>query len=123
MRLTFILLLIASAFVSSVSALPVAAGAETRSLRSAMSTVDDHVAGEERGGFTYNFNFGIFERLPSQFKRMKKEPEHLRSIFNSWKSGMRSSDEAAAYMRSQGMSEDAIEQFTNAYKAYLSHQG
>ncbi|ETL46916.1 hypothetical protein L916_03281 [Phytophthora nicotianae] len=54
---------------------------------------------------------------------MKKEPEHLRSIFNSWKSGMRSSDEAAAYMRSQGMSEDAIEQFTNAYKAYLSHQG
>ncbi|ETP50878.1 hypothetical protein F442_03905 [Phytophthora nicotianae P10297] len=32
---------------------------------------------------------------------MATQPEHLKTILSSWKNGMMSSDDAAAYMKSQ----------------------
>ncbi|KAG3110842.1 hypothetical protein PI126_g24842, partial [Phytophthora idaei] len=119
MRLSLLLLLTATPLVSSVNALPIEADSEARSLRS--TVVGDDAADEERGGFSYKFDFNllddIFHSLPEQFKRMRNEPEYLRTILASWKSGMGTSKEAVQFMRSQGLSDKAITQFKAAYKA------
>ncbi|KAG3041431.1 hypothetical protein PC122_g25454 [Phytophthora cactorum] len=124
MRLSLLLLLAAITLVASVNALPIEAATEARSMR---STVDDDAADEERGGFYYKFDFNllddIFHSLPEQFKGMRNEPEYLRTILATWKSGMGTSKEAVQFMRSQGLSDKAITQFEAAYKVYLSHHG
>jgi hypothetical protein len=50
---------------------------------------------------------------------MQKEPEFMRTIFRSWKSGMGTRQEAVNFMRSQGMTEKAIEHFDDLFAAYL----
>ncbi|EEY64783.1 secreted RxLR effector peptide protein, putative [Phytophthora infestans T30-4] len=122
MRLSHVLLLAVTTFVSSTNAQAIEANAETRFLR---LTMTDDAGDKERGAFYHKFDFSvlddIFHGLPQQFKRMRDEPETLRNIFASWKSGMQSADDAVIYMKSQGLSNKAIKQFKAAYQAYLNH--
>ncbi|KAG2761981.1 hypothetical protein JG687_00014137 [Phytophthora cactorum] len=126
MHISFLLFLAATALVASVNTLHIEADTEATSLRSIKTAVDDGVA-EKRGGFYYKFDFNlldnIFHSLSERFQRMRKEPEHLRTIFACWKSGIETSNEAVQFMRLQGLSDKAITQFKAAYKAYLLHHG
>ncbi|ETP53235.1 hypothetical protein F442_01834 [Phytophthora nicotianae P10297] len=101
--------------------------AELRSLRSIKMTTNDDAAEEERGGFYHKFDFNflddIFHGLPEQFQRMRNQPERLRTMFENWKTGWMSVDDAVAYMTREGLSEKAISQFKAAYQAYLKHKG
>ncbi|EEY61426.1 secreted RxLR effector peptide protein, putative [Phytophthora infestans T30-4] len=122
----FLALMIAVAVLASCNALPTNIYAETRLLRSMKTAANHDAAAEERGAFSYQFNFNLLDdilhSLPDQFKRIKDEPEFLRFIFASWKSGFGTSKEAVAFMKSQGLNEKAIKQFKAAYKAYLAHK-
>ncbi|ETO81782.1 hypothetical protein F444_03979 [Phytophthora nicotianae P1976] len=117
MRLTHFLLFAAStALFASGSKLSIQAGAETRSLRSTKMTVTGAKAEEERGLDFTKIEIKALKRLANdQFHRMATQPEHLKTILSSWKNGMMSLDDAAAYMKSQGVSDSAIRHFIAAY--------
>ncbi|KAF4135603.1 hypothetical protein GN958_ATG03964 [Phytophthora infestans] len=90
--------------------------AETRSLRSSKTAVNGDAAEEERGlGFDSSEIMALKKLANSQFHRMATDPEHLRMIFTSWEQAMKPLEEAADYMRRQGVSESAIKQFIAAY--------
>ncbi|KUF88725.1 hypothetical protein AM587_10005211 [Phytophthora nicotianae] len=117
MRLTLFLLFAAStALFASGSKLSIPAGAETRSLRSTKTTTTDATAEEERGLDFTKIEIKALKKLANkQFHRMATEPEHLKTILSSWKQGMMPLDDAAAYMKSQGVSDSAIRHFIAAY--------
>ncbi|POM73051.1 Secreted RxLR effector peptide protein [Phytophthora palmivora] len=123
MRLSYVLLVVI-AVLAAGNALPIETEA-TRSLRSHQTVDEDDAAEEERGGFTYKFDFNVwddlFHGLPEQFQRMRTEPETLRNILASWKTGMGLPSEAVAFMKHEGLSEKAIMQFKSAFEAYLKH--
>ncbi|KAL3656772.1 hypothetical protein V7S43_018331 [Phytophthora oleae] len=91
--------------------------------------VQDNQVEEERAGasavkaFYHGFDFNILDNifLPADFKRMAKEPEFLRHMFNSWQMGYMSVDDIVAYMTRLNMGESAIAQFKVAYSAYIDH--
>ncbi|KAF4033795.1 hypothetical protein GN244_ATG14258 [Phytophthora infestans] len=117
MRLTYFLLFIAStAFLASGSMVSINNDAETKSLRSSGTVVNGDAAEEERGlGFDSSEIKALKKLSNSQFHRMATDPEHLRSIFTSWSQAMKPLEDAADYMRSQGVSESAIKHFIAAY--------
>ncbi|KAF4028697.1 hypothetical protein GN244_ATG19609 [Phytophthora infestans] len=116
-RLTYFLLFTAStAFLASGSMVSINNDAETRSLRSSKTAVNGDAAEEERGlGFDSSEIKALKKLASSQFHRMATDPEHLRMIFTSWSQAMKPLEEAADYMRSQCVSESAIEHFIAAY--------
>ncbi|KAL3656750.1 hypothetical protein V7S43_018309 [Phytophthora oleae] len=124
MRLSYLLLVAAAALLATGNAASIEADAGTRSLRS--HTTRHNKAQDEERAFRYTFSFrkwdDFFSSLPNQFERMRKEPSYLRQTFKNWRSGMGTSKEAVAYMRSQGLSEKAIDQFEDAFKSYLTHK-
>ncbi|ETI54081.1 hypothetical protein F443_03062 [Phytophthora nicotianae P1569] len=92
------------------------ADAETRSLRSTKMIVTDATAEEERGlDFTKTELQGLKKLANNQFYKMATEPDHLKYILSSWKQGMRPLEDAADYMRNQGVSDSAIKHFIAAY--------
>ncbi|ETM54925.1 hypothetical protein L914_01796 [Phytophthora nicotianae] len=127
MRPPLLLFLTVTVLVSCASAVSTGNAAELRSLRSIKTTTNDDAAEEERGGFYHKFDLNflddIFHGLPEQFQRMRNQPERLRTMFENWKTGWMSVDDAVAYMTREGLSEKAISQFKAAYQAYLKHKG
>ncbi|KAF4137627.1 hypothetical protein GN958_ATG13139 [Phytophthora infestans] len=117
MRLSVILLLSEStALVASGSTLSIETDAKPRSLRSIKYAA---YAEEERGlGFNAS-ELKILKGLSNaQFHRMANDREYLKMIFTSWKQGMKSHEEAARYMRSEGVSDSAIRHFLAAYQQH-----
>ncbi|KAG1695874.1 hypothetical protein DVH05_019228 [Phytophthora capsici] len=121
MRFSYVLLVAATALLATANAIE--ADPTSRSLRAHKSHEKSQ---DEERAFTYTFNFSLwddlFNSLPEQFQRMRKEPWYLRRIFRSWRSGMGTSDEAVAFMKSQGLSQKAIDQFEDAFLKYRAHK-
>ncbi|KAF1788791.1 hypothetical protein GQ600_6599 [Phytophthora cactorum] len=59
--------------------------------------------------------------MPEQFQRMRTEPEYLRYILASWYTGLQDMDQVVAFMTKTNLSKKAIEEFKNAYLAYIAH--
>ncbi|KAG7382137.1 hypothetical protein PHYPSEUDO_005163 [Phytophthora pseudosyringae] len=129
MRLSYALLVAASALLATSSALSPELDAGRRSLRSIETVHNDDAAEEERAGvvaaFYHKFDFNLLDdvlhRLPEQFQRMRTEPETLRNMFKLWKTSYMSVDDVVIYMTREGLSEKAISQFKTAYEAYIVH--
>ncbi|KAK1930230.1 hypothetical protein P3T76_014190 [Phytophthora citrophthora] len=130
MRLSVLLLVAVTALLSTTNAISMEEEAGKRSLRSMKTKVQDNQVEEERAGgtsaitaFYHNFDLNSLDKLflPADLRRMTKEPEFLRHMMNSWKTGYRSVDDIVAYMTELKISEKAIEQFKIAYSAYIEH--
>ncbi|OWZ05579.1 RxLR effector protein [Phytophthora megakarya] len=129
MRLSYIcVLLVAVAALLSCNALSPQGDDRKRSLRSLKTVNKADAQEEERCSFCYKFDFNIVDdivnivKLPEQFQRMRDEPEKLRNIFMQWKTGYLSADEAAAFMKKEGLTEKAVEEFKKAYELFLEHK-
>ncbi|ETM00360.1 hypothetical protein L917_02909 [Phytophthora nicotianae] len=128
MRLVLVWLAAAStALIASGSTLSIA---EARALRSSktISNYDAAAEEEDRGSFKYTFDFdpsdlSALKRLNNdQFHRMATQPEYLKHIFKSWKSGFKPLEDYASFMESEGVSEYAIKHFIAAFKEYTNHR-
>ncbi|EGZ08908.1 hypothetical protein PHYSODRAFT_288650 [Phytophthora sojae] len=95
MHVSTVLLIVAAAFLGSSTTLSTEAGADHRLLRSHKTHHAAAVAAEDEE------ERGWFDRLPEQFKRMKKEPSFLNQTFHNWRSAYRSVDDAVAFPRPQ----------------------
>ncbi|OWZ02314.1 RxLR effector protein [Phytophthora megakarya] len=111
MRLINFLLVI---FLATNNALSTSVDAGTRLLRKVDAEDEERI----------QFNFGLwidwFRPLPHQFKRMKTQPAYRNYIFENWRQGWKNLDEVTTYMKDQGLTDTAINQFKAAYSAYLT---
>ncbi|KAG3019729.1 hypothetical protein JG687_00010303 [Phytophthora cactorum] len=128
MRLTYFKCILLFAAVALLTSLSIEADAETRSLRALKTVNGGDAAEEERGAFLHTFNFNawdeiffFFNKMPEQFQRMRTEPEYLRYILASWYTGLQDMDQVVAFMTKTNLSKKAIEEFKNAYLAYIAH--
>ncbi|KAL4158513.1 hypothetical protein PRNP1_004289 [Phytophthora ramorum] len=116
MRFSCVLLVAAAALVASASSLSTEPEQEKRLLRSHKTADVDDTQNEERGtGIGW-----IDDIFPNEMiKRLKSQLEYRRNLFGSWKRGMQSADEAEAFLRTQGASEDTIAMLKGKYQHYL----
>ncbi|KAH7462144.1 Secreted RxLR effector protein 3 [Phytophthora ramorum] len=100
--------------VAVVTLITTEVGAEKHFLRTHKTLNFDDSQEEERG-----LNWMDELKLPQMFKRLKSERSYQDSIFASWKYGMRSVDEAVAFMKRESLNEKAIAHFKKLYTDYL----
>ncbi|KAL4106167.1 hypothetical protein PRIC1_004221 [Phytophthora ramorum] len=117
MRFSCVLLVAAAALVASASSLSTEPDQEKRLLRSHKTADVDDAQNEERG-----IGIGWIDDLfPSEMiKRLKSQLEYRRTLFTSWNSGVRSADDAEAFLRTQGASEKTIAMLKGKYQHYLN---
>ncbi|KAL4133670.1 hypothetical protein PRIC2_003987 [Phytophthora ramorum] len=114
MRFSCVLLVAAAALVASTSSLSTEPDQEKRLLRS-HKTAD--AQNEERGiGIAWLDDLMATDTI----KRLMTQLEHRRNLFASWKSGVRSADDAEAFLRTQGASENTIAMLKGKYQHYLN---
>ncbi|POM81294.1 Secreted RxLR effector peptide protein [Phytophthora palmivora] len=118
MRIATILLGAATFLLSSRNVLSTGVDPKMRRIRAIDST---NIQDEERANFKFDFSWwdDIAHKLPEQFQRMRTQPTYLETIFESWRQGWTTLDEAVTFMKKEGLSDKAIAQFKAAYKKYL----
>ncbi|OWY99297.1 Avirulence (Avh) protein [Phytophthora megakarya] len=109
MRLSYIVLVAAATLVATGNALSIEADVENRHLRSHKVDSYNFEDAEERGGNDWK---AVFKRL------LGNDAEYRKTIFASWKGGMQTVDDAATFMRGQGLKEAHVQQLKDAYAAY-----